>query len=338
LLKNRYDDIGPLLADGATGTNFFDLGLGAGDPPELWNIDQPDKVTTLHSGFVGAGSDIILTNSFGGTRHRLKLHKADDRVHELNAKAAEIALAVAATVDRQIIVAGSVGPTGELIVPLGELTYDDAVEAFTEQMTGLRDGGVDLVWIETMSSAEEIQAAVAAAQTIGIDYAVTASFDTAGHTMMGLSPAAFADQAMAYDPKPAAFGANCGVGAADLLVAVLAMTEQHPDAMIVAKANCGIPQAVGGEIKYTGTPDLMANYAQIAVDAGAKIIGGCCGTTAEHLRSMRDALDGHQKNSRPDVAMIVESLGPMVSAAAADRNSDAADAAAQRRSRRRRRT
>ena len=179
---------GALLADGATGTTLFDMKLEAGEAPELWNFTQPEKIETLHQGFVDSGSDIILTNSFGGTCHRLKLHHADDKVFEINKKAAEIACKVAATADREVIVAGSVGPTGELLVPLGTLTYEVAVESFKEQMEGLIAGGVDVLWIETMSSPEEINAAAEAANAVNMPYVVTASFDTAGRTMMGLAP------------------------------------------------------------------------------------------------------------------------------------------------------
>ena len=150
---------GVLLADGATGTNLFAMGLPAGEAPEILNETAPETITRLHQGFVDAGADIILTNSFGGTRHRLKLHHAQDRVFELNRKAAELARTVADKAGRKVIVAGSVGPTGELLVPLGALTEEDAVAAFTEQLEGLKAGGVDVAWIETMSAPGEIRAA-----------------------------------------------------------------------------------------------------------------------------------------------------------------------------------
>jgi len=135
---------GVLLADGATGTNLFAMGLASGEAPELWNDTDPAKITSLHQQFVDAGADIILTNSFGGTRHRLKLHHAQDRVFELNHKAAELARAVADKAGRKVIVAGSVGPTGELLVPLGAMSYDEAVAAFREQIEGLKAGGADV--------------------------------------------------------------------------------------------------------------------------------------------------------------------------------------------------
>jgi 5-methyltetrahydrofolate--homocysteine methyltransferase len=164
---------GVLLADGATGTNLFAMGLESGEAPELWNESAPEKIAALHQGFVDAGADIILTNSFGGTRHRLKLHHAQDRVHDLNRRAAEIARGVADAAGRTVIVAGSVGPTGELMQPLGALSHEEAVDAFAEQMEGLRAGGADMAWIETMSSPDEIRAAAEAAIRVGLRYTVS---------------------------------------------------------------------------------------------------------------------------------------------------------------------
>jgi len=312
---------GPLLADGATGTTLFGMGLEAGAAPELWNVDAPDNIRELHRGFVEAGSDIILTNSFGGTRHRLKLHDAQNRVHELNKHAGIIAREAASEVDRDVIIAGSVGPTGELLVPLGELTYEACVESFKEQMLGLKDGGVDVLWIETMSSPDEIKAAAEAANAVGMPYVVTASFDTAGRTMMGLLPKDF-EAVFSDGEKPVAIGANCGVGASDLLSSVLDMTSANPDAMIVAKANCGIPQIKGDEVEYTGTPELMHDYTKLALDAGAAIVGGCCGTSCDHLKEMRVAMDNYQKGERPSLDHIVERIGPLVNKPATENSTD----------------
>src|SRR5690349_9969488 len=177
-----------LLADGGMGTGLFGLGLATGDSPEFWNVLHPDRVAAVHQGFVTAGSDIILTNSFGGTRHRLKLHQAQDRVAELNMAAAKVARDVAAAASREVLVAGSIGPTGELIIPLGAMSMDEATAAFAEQAKALAEGGVDLLWIETMSSAEEVEAAVAGAAEAGLPVVVTLSFDTNGRTMMGITP------------------------------------------------------------------------------------------------------------------------------------------------------
>lgn len=302
---------GVLLADGATGTNLFAMGLESGNAPELWNEEHPDRIAKLHQGFVDAGADIILTNSFGGTRHRLKLHHAQDRVFEINKRAAEIARSVADKAGRKVIVAGSVGPTGELLVPLGALTYDEAVEAFAEQIAGLKAGGAEVAWIETMSAPDEIRAAAEAAIRVGLPYTYTGSFDTAGRTMMGLLPKDIHSVSAGLKETPVAVGANCGVGASDILASLLDMTEAKPEATVIVKGNCGIPEFRGTEIHYSGTPELMADYVRLAVDGGARIIGGCCGTSFQHLASMRHALDEHKKAERPSVATIVERIGPM---------------------------
>lgn len=302
-----------LLADGATGTNLFDMGLTSGDAPELWNEAHPDRIRRLHQNFVDSGADIILTNSFGGNARRLALHKAEGRVHALNRLAAEHARAVADAADRKVIVAGSVGPTGDLLAPLGALTEDAAVEVFAEQIAGLQAGGADLIWIETMSALEEMRAAATAAAKVGMPYTVTASFDTAGNTMMGVTPAAMIGRVGDFAPHPHGIGCNCGVGASDLLCSVLAMTEANPEATVIAKANCGIPQVGANGVTYSGTPQIMADYARLALDAGARIIGGCCGTRPEHLLAMRRALEGHARGERPDLERIVAAVGPLAS-------------------------
>ena len=302
-----------LLADGATGTNLFDMGLTSGDAPELWNADHPDRIRALHQGFVEAGSDIILTNSFGANARRLALHKAEARVHELNRLAAAHARAVADASGRRVIVAGSVGPTGDLFAPLGPLTGTEAVEVFAEQIAGLQAGGADLIWIETMSAMEEMRAAATAAGRVGMPYTLTASFDTAGSTMMGITPAAMIGAVGGFVPHAHGIGCTCGVGASDLICSVLAMTDAAPERLVIAKANCGIPQVGAGGVTYSGTPEIMADYARLALDAGARVIGGCCGTRPEHVRAMRRALEAHRRGDRPTVAEIVARVGPLAS-------------------------
>ena len=303
----------PLLADGATGTNYFKVGLESGEPPEFWITDHPDRVVGLHQQFVDAGADIILTNTFGCNRHRLKLHNAQARVHELAAGAAKLARSVADAASRPVVVAGSVGPTGELFEPLGALTHDEAVDAFAEQIEGLKEGGADVAWIETMSAPEEMRAAAEAAIRVGMPYVCTMSFDTAGRTMMGLAPNTLAAQFADLSVAPLAIGANCGVGASDILVSVLEMTgAANP---IVCKGNCGIPKFEGTTITYSGTPELMAKYARLAVDAGARIIGGCCGTSPEHLRAMAESIAGYARGQAPSVESIVATIGPLTNKA-----------------------
>ncbi len=307
-----------LMADGATGTNLFAMGLQAGEAPELWSIDSPEKIEALHRLFVESGSDVILTNSFGGSRYRLKLHQAESRVGEINRRSAELARKVADAAERNIAVAGSMGPTGELFAPLGALSAEAGEAAFAEQAAALAAGGVDVLWIETMSAKEEVAAAVAGAGKTGLPIVVTMSFDTNGKTMMGLSPADFARFVQSLTPRPVAFGANCGTGPADLVAAIAQMAKAAgPDAVIIAKGNCGIPYFDDGKIRYNGTPELMADYARLVRDAGARIIGGCCGTTGAHLCAIHGALDTHRPGAAPQAEEIAAKLGPLSAGATA---------------------
>ena len=299
-----------LLADGATGTNLFAMGLPTGGAPELWNVEVPENVAKLHQDFIDAGSDLLLTNSFGGNRCRLKLHDAEDRVAELNRTAGEIARRIVDASGRTVVVAGSMGPTGELFEPLGPLRHEEGSEIFAEQARALAAGGVDVLWIETMSSREELESALAGGRVTGLPLVCTLSFDTNGRTMMGLSPAELANICRKATEPPLAFGANCGVGAPDLLAGLLSIDDAALDgAVVVAKANCGIPVFEKGEICYTGTPALMADYARLAFDAGARIIGGCCGTTPEHIAAMRAALKTHTKGGKPTLEEVESRLG-----------------------------
>ncbi|HCK76104.1 MAG TPA: methionine synthase I [Gammaproteobacteria bacterium] len=299
-----------LLADGATGTNYFFMGLQSGDAPELWNVDYPDRVSLLHQQFLNAGADILLTNSFGGSAYRLKLHQAENRVTELNTAAARVARNCADASGREVVVAGSMGPTGEILEPVGTVSAEAAQSAFAEQAQALADGGADVIWLETMSSKEELQAAGAGAAACRLPVVATMTFDTNGSTMMGVPPPRLVDIYRETVPQLAAYGANCGVGAADLVGTLLAMRSHAAGSdILVAKANCGIPQFVDGEIKYSGTPKLMAEYARLARDCGARIIGGCCGTTPLHLAAMHRALLDHNLRSVPDIEVVVSALG-----------------------------
>lgn len=303
-----------LMADGATGTNLFNMGLSAGEPPEFWNVDQPDNIRTLYRGAVDAGSDIFLTNTFGGNASRLKLHQAQGRVHELNRIGASLARDIADASGRVVVVAGSMGPTGEIFEPMGTLTHSAAVEMFHEQAEGLKAGGADVLWIETISAPEEYKAAAEAAALAGMPWCGTMSFDTAGRTMMGVTSAAMADMVETLPNPPIAFGANCGVGASDLMRTVLGFAAQGTDRPIIAKGNAGIPKYHDGHIHYDGTPELMAEYAVLARDAGVRIIGGCCGTMPDHLRAMRAALESRPKGPRPTLETISQALGGFSSA------------------------
>jgi 5-methyltetrahydrofolate--homocysteine methyltransferase len=303
-----------LMADGATGTNLFNMGLSSGDAPEMWNVEHPDRIRALYRGSVDAGSDIFLTNTFGGNASRLKLHGAEGRVRELNRISAEIGRDVADAAGRTVVVAGSVGPTGDIFEPMGTMTHAVAVEMFHEQAEGLKDGGADVLWVETMSAPEEYRAAAEAAQRAGMPWCGTMSFDTAGRTMMGVTSAAMVALVEKLPNPPIAFGANCGVGASDLLRTVLGFVAQGTERPLIAKGNAGIPKYHDGHIHYDGTPELMAEYAVLARDAGVRIIGGCCGTMPEHLKHMRAALENRPRGPRPSLETIAEQLGGFSSA------------------------
>jgi 5-methyltetrahydrofolate--homocysteine methyltransferase len=175
-----------------------------------------------------------------------------------------------------------------------------------------------VLWIETMSSKEEVTAAVKGAAVTGLPIVTTCSFDTNGRTMMGLTPADFVAFVHELDPKPVAYGANCGVGAPDLAVTITQLAAAaQPGDVIVAKGNCGIPYYEEGHIRYNGTPELMAEYAKVVRDAGAKIVGGCCGTSPDHLRAIRQSLEEHQPAELPTIDSIVARLGQLTSKAAA---------------------
>ncbi len=335
LLNDKYT----LLADGATGTNLFALGLQSGDAPELWNVDEPEKIRMHYRSFIDAGSDIVLTNTFGGSRYRLKLHQAQDRVAELNIAATQLLKAEIEDSGRDVVVAGSIGPTGEILAPLGELQPDDAVAAFAEQALALKQGGADVLWIETMSSREEVELAVKGAGRAELPIVFTMSFDTNGRTMMGIGASDLIDINASLQPAAHACGTNCGAGAAEVVAAVMNIKSVANDSnpVIVAKANCGIPEFIDGEIVYNGTPEIMARYAVMARDAGARIVGGCCGTSPEHVAAMRRALDLTPPGQAPDLDEVILVLGEITEGAKAQaRGEHRIQAKAARQGRRRR--
>ncbi len=291
VLTDLLSERGHLVVDGATGTELFARGLEAGDAPERMNLDNPEAVHGLHRAYVDAGSDIVLTNTFGGTRYRLALHGLDTQVVEINRRAAQHARHVVGEQDKCVLVAGSMGPTGELLVPLGALEYRDAVDAFTDQAQGLTEGGADLLWIETMSSIEEAEAAIEGARRASdLPIAITMSFDTAGRTMMGVT-GTMAGQRFA-ELGVAAIGANCGNNLADTEAALAEIRAAAPGVPIISKANAGIPEWHGAELSYSGTPDVMAAHAHRVNTDGVQIVGGCCGNTPAHIAAIRGVLDG----------------------------------------------
>lgn len=312
LLQRLLSEREWLITDGATGTNLMNMGLSQGYPPEFWNVEQEEKIRAHYRSFIEAGSDIILTNTFGGTANRLKLHKAEGRVHEINKAAAALLADEIRKSGRTVVNAGSVGPTGDLFQPLGEVTREQGRASYAEQIRGLKDGGIDVVWIETMFSEEELMAAVEAAEMNGLPAVVTMSFDTSGRTMMGMTPADWLKLARTIQPRLAAFGGNCGTGAPDILAGLVSISaDLGPDDVFVTKANCGLPEVDGDKVVYNGTPELMAEYVRMARNAGARIIGGCCGTTPHHIKVMREALEASTKEAAPTLEQIIEKVGPL---------------------------
>lgn len=278
-----------IVLDGAIGTVLMGMGLEPGAPPEAWNLDQPEAIQRVHREYIEAGSKVILTNSFGGTHYRLNLHELQDQVVEINRAAAENARIAADAAGTTVIVAGSMGPTGELLSPLGDMTYQDAVDAFAEQANGLSQGGAELLWVETMSDLNEVRAAVEGARTVSdLPLVATMTFDTNGHTMMGVTPAAALEALGNLDLV--AIGGNCGNGPGEVESVISKMRKISPDLMLVAKSNAGMPYWIEDELRYDGTPEVMAEYAVKVRDLGARLIGACCGSTPDHVRAMATAL------------------------------------------------
>jgi 5-methyltetrahydrofolate--homocysteine methyltransferase len=279
-----------LLGDGAMGTMLQRAGLTDGGAPELWNVTQPEKVRAIYQAYIDAGANLIETNTFGGTSARLKLHHLQDRVVELNRAGVQLAKEVAAPAG--VLVAGSVGPSGELIEPVGPLSMAEAEAMFAEQVEGLVEGGVDLIVIETMSHLNEVEAAVKAVQRVAPDLpiVVTLSFDTNFHTMMGVSPREAVETLSQWGVR--IIGANCGNGPAEIETVMTQMAQYRPaDIYLMAQSNAGMPQYLNGAIHYDGTPAVMADYALRLRNLGINIIGACCGSTPEHIAAMRTALD-----------------------------------------------
>jgi len=291
--QELVDNNATVVADGAMGTMLMQNGLEFGDPPEVWNLEHPEIIRRVQRGYLDAGSQIILTNTFGGNRLRLELHGREDRVDQLNRTAAVLARVEADAADHPAIVAGDIGPSGQIMAAIGgTLTPELAREVFAEQARGLAAAGVDVMWIETMSDLSEAVAAIQGAMDAapGVPVIATMSFDTRGHTMMGVSPEKAA--AALLEAGAVAVGGNCGNGPDELIPVLERMHAAFPDATLVAKGNVGQPTLVGMSVSYETTPEMMADFARRFRDAGAKVVGACCGSTPPHLRAMAEALAG----------------------------------------------
>lgn len=273
-----------ILVDGAMGTMLQAAGLEKGHAPEELNLTHPDKVLAVHRGYIAAGSEMILTNTFGANRFRLAKYGLQDEVYELSRRAAEVARDAGET-----LVAGSIGPTGEFFPPVGSLTLDEAKATFAEQARGLADGGADLLIIETMADLKEVEAAVTGArESTDLPLVCTMTFDTNLHTMMGVSASLAAETLSNWEVQ--AIGANCGTGPQEVEQVMKKMKETCPEAVLAAQPNAGIPRLVQGRAEYDATPEVMAQYTLRYAELGVSIIGGCCGSTPEHIAAMARAL------------------------------------------------
>lgn len=278
-----------VVGDGAMGTMLQEAGLDTGGAPEEWNISRPWVIRGIYQAYVDAGAQVITTNTFGGTSYRLSRDNLAERVHEFNVAGARLAREVADGAGRPVLVAGDMGPSGEIFAPLGTLEPEDAQAAFAEQAAALAEGGADFILVETMSALEEVEAAVLGARTSGLPVAVTMTFDTHFRTMMGVKPVQ-AIKAL-HDMGVRVIGANCGNGPAEIERIATEMMAVKPEGVfLMAQSNAGLPKYDQGVIRYDGTPEVMAEYALKMKALGVHYIGACCGSTPAHIAAMKQAL------------------------------------------------
>lgn len=279
-----------VLADGAMGTMLFALGLANGESPELWNVEQAEKVRSVHRAYIEAGAQIVLTNTFGCNRVRLGMHDLHERAAEFCVAGAQNARAEADAAAHPVVVGGSMGPTGAMFAPFGTLAFDEAVDAFAEQAQALIAGGVDVLWVETMSDLEEVRAAVEGCRRIDPSFPIVATmtFDSHGRTMMGVTPVRALETLRSL--QVIALGGNCGNGPDEIESVIADMHAAAQDMVLVAKANAGLPRLTDAGAVYDATPADMAQYALRVRDRGARVIGACCGSSPDHIRAMAAAL------------------------------------------------
>lgn len=281
-LQEALNDGATLIADGATGTMLMAAGLPAGMPPELWNVEEPEKILALHHAYLESGSQIILTNTFGGSSIKLEKVKLGARARDLNLAGARLARQAAGD---QAYVAGDMGPTGELLKPLGALTIEEVRETYLEQAEALADGGVDFIWIETMSDLDEARAAVEAAKAATrLPVFCSFSFGRKSRTMMGVSPKQAALEL--WHLGLSAIGANCGEGLEMIADVLSQIREAVPEAVLIAKPNAGLPQLIQGQTVYDVAPQAFSNRMKEFIDQGAQIVGSCCGSSPEYIAAL----------------------------------------------------
>ena len=284
-----------VLGDGAMGTMLHSKGMVAGDSPEEWNVSHPDVLHEIHQAYCSAGSMVVTTNTFGGTQARLRANGLEDRLLELNVAAVKIAREVADA--NGALVAGDLGPTGELLEPYGMLSQDEAVKMYAEQVEALLKGGVDHIHIETMTQIAEVEAAIKGTRQVDSDVTIVATmtFDTKGRTMMGDKPLDALEAMHGWGIR--VIGGNCGNGPDEIRAVMTIMTQNRPEGVfLIAQSNAGLPEMVDGEVRYDGTPEVMADYAVEMYEMGVNYIGACCGSTPDHIAAMKQALQAAGAN------------------------------------------
>ena len=279
-----------LASDGAMGTMLQERGLIDGGAPELWNVEKADEVEAILEAYAAAGARFITTNTFGGTRGRLAMHGLEDRVQELNKAGGQIARRVA---DRHpgCFVMGDIGPSGDLMEPMGTMTLESGAALFAEQIRGLVAGGVDAILIETMSDLGEVEAAINAAKEVAPNLPIiaTMSFDTNLRTMMGVKPGMAVTHLAGLGVR--IIGANCGRGTDEMQVIAQEMVNARPDGVfIITQSNAGLPKLHGDEFIYDGTPEEMAKHGAKMKAIGVNIVGSCCGSSPAHTSAIAGAI------------------------------------------------
>src|SRR3989338_8768541 len=288
----------PLIFDGATGTMLQKLGLKPGGCPDELNLTNPEMIKQVHTSYVDAGSDVVTTATFGANRAKLKEYNLEKKLVDINLKAAKNAREA---VGKKGFVAGGLGPTGKFLEPVGDLSFDEAVEIFSEQVNALKTGGVDLIVIETMMDIKEMKAAILAAKTFGLPVVATMTFDETLRTVLGTPPELFAIIAEGLGAD--VIGANCSLGIEGIYKAIMAMS-RVTSLPLIAQPNAGIPYLKEGETIFPATPEEMAAYVSKLLDVGVRVIGGCCGTTPAHIKKMRAKVRRQKTKDRKETTRL----------------------------------